>query len=206
MDNLNYMDDTNGSLGGLPIIKGTYYELKELQERHKEMLRLLALGMSKKDIASNLGITVATVRHTAKSVLGQQYLEFIRGEREEATMDIQQQIDGLAVPAVDVIRMTIAGKMEVELTDPKTGEPVNIETPVKNEQRLKASQDILARHSKGYSPRQRISNEHSGNVSHDLGSIISTVKEKAKLLNNGNNISDAEIVEPEQIESTEDSG
>jgi len=204
MDNYGYTHLDNGELDNLPVIKGTYYELKSLQERHKEVLRLLAMGVSKKDIAAKLGITVATIRMTANSVLGQEYLKYIRGEREEETMDIQKSIDELAAPAVDVIRQAIAGKMELELTDPESGKLKTVEIPVKNEQRIKASQDILSRHSEGYSPRQRGTVEHTGNVSHDLSQLISNVKNRAKQLN-GNNIQEAEIVEPEQIESAEDS-
>ncbi len=89
MDTLSYMDQENGSFGNLPVIKGTYYELKHLQERHKELLRLLALGVSKKDIAATLGITNAMVRYVENSVLGAEYLEFIRGEREEVAIDAE---------------------------------------------------------------------------------------------------------------------
>lgn len=205
MDTLPYMYPENGSLGSLPAHKGTYYEMQKLQERHKEILRLLALGVSKKDIAASLGITNAMIRYVEGSVLGSEYLEFIRGEREEEAIDIQRSIDNLAAPAVDVIRQAIAGKMGVELTDPDTGKPKNVELPVKQEQRIKASQDILSRHSEGYSPRQRITGTIRHGHTHDLGMLISNVKEKAAQLN-GAEVIDAEIVEPKKIESVEVSG
>ncbi len=204
MDTLGYMSLDNGSLGSLPAYKGTYYEMQKLQERHKEILRLLALGVSKKDIAGSLRITGAMIRYVENSVLGAEYLEFIRGEREEVAIDIQQKIDSLAAPAVDVIRQAIAGKMGVELTDPDTGKVKNVEIPVKQEQRIKASQDILSRHTEGYSPRQRISGTIQHGHTHDLGMLISNVKEKAAQLN-GAEILDAEVVEPEQIESAGES-
>ncbi len=196
------MDLDNGSLGSLPSHKGTYYEMQRLQERHKEILRLLALGVSKGDIADSLGITNAMIRYVENSVLGAEYLEFIRGEREEVAIDIQQKIDSLAAPAVDVIRQAIAGKMGVELTDPDTGKVKNVEIPVKQEQRIKASQDILSRHTEGYSPRQRISGTIQHGHTHNLGELISNVKEKAAQLN-GAEVIDVEIVEPKKIESVE---
>lgn len=205
MDNLGYMDSDNGSLQGLQASKGNYYELKNLQERHKELLRLLVLGVQKKEICSILGITQPMIQYVENSVLGQEYMETIRDERESETIDIQKSIDQLAAPAVDVIRQAIAGKMQVELTDPGTGDIKTVELPIKPTERIKASQDILGRHSKGYSQRQRITNDHTGDVNHHhLGEMISNVKERSRQLN-GKNITDAEIVEPEQIEGAGDS-
>ncbi len=63
MDNVGYMDSDNGSLDGLPVSKGTYYELKNLQERHKELLRLLVLGVQKKEICAILGITHPMIQY-----------------------------------------------------------------------------------------------------------------------------------------------
>ncbi len=191
---MSHMPGGNGSLSGLPTNKGTYYEMQRLQERHKELLRLLVLGVSKKEIASTLGVTHAMVQYVEKSVLGQEYLEFLRGEREEVAIDIQSKIDGLAAPAVDVIRQAISGVMEVGLTDPETGEDKKVKIPVKQEQRIKASQDILSRHSQGYSPRQRINGTILHDHTHNMGQIIGNVKERVALLNRGD-VKDAEIVE-----------
>lgn len=202
MDNLGYMTEPTDSLESLPFNKGQYYELKRLQERHKELLRLLATGMAKKDIASTLGITYAMIQYVENSVLGQDYLEYIRGEREEVAIDIQGRIDELAGPAVNVIRQAIAGKMEIEVEDPETGKPKSIQIPVKPTEQIKAAQDVLSRHSKGYSPRQRVTNEHTGEVTHNLGSMIEEVKRRSKQMN-GHNVSDAEIVETKEIESAE---
>jgi len=198
MDTYGFTSSENSQLTGLPVIKGTYHELKRLQERHKELLRQLALGVAKKDISKSLGITLQMIRYVEHSALGQEYLEYIRGKREEDTIDIQASIDELAGPAVNVIRQAIAGKMEVELTDLKTSELKTIEIPVKSEVQIKAAQDILSRHSVGFSPRQRGTVEHTGNITHDLGEMISNVKDRAKELN-GHKILEAEI------ESVEDS-
>ncbi len=193
----------DGGIGSLPSLKGTYYDLKNLQERHMEILRLLAIGVAKKDIATKLGISVAMIRYVTNSALGQQYLETIRGEREEVTIDIQQGIDELAAPAVNVIRQAIAGKMELELLDPDTGEIKQIEIPVKNGERIKTAQDILSRHSQGFSPRQRIQGTVNHDHTHNLGQIIGNVKERVrleKLNGNGHQVTDAEIVDdPEEI-------
>ncbi len=202
MDTLSYMPEGNGSLSGLPTNKGTYYEMQRLQERHKELLRLLVLGVSKKEIASTLGITYAMVLYVEKSVLGQEYLEFLRGEREEVAIDIQSKIDGLAAPAVDVIRQAISGVMEVGLTDPETGEDKKVKIPVKQEQRIKASQDILSRHSQGYSPRQRINGTIQHDHIHNMGDIIGNVKKRAALLNSGE-IEEAEVIEEEGTNNKE---
>ena len=200
MDTLGYMGNGDGALRGLPSFKGTYYEMKRLQERHKELLRLLALGVSKKEVAKTLGITTAMVRYVENSVLGAEYLEFIRGEREEIAIDIQQKIDSLAAPAVDVIRQAIDGIMTTELTDPDTGKKKEVEIPVKQEQRIKASQDILSRHTKAYSPRQRINGTIQHEHTHDIGHIIGNVKQRAAMLNE-QDIEDAEVIEEvEEIE------
>ncbi len=198
------MDSDYGSFSGLPTSKGTYYELKHLQERHKELLRLLVLGVKKKEIRSLLGITTPMILYVENSVLGQEYMETIRAERENDTVDIQKSIDNLAAPAIDVIRQAIAGKMKVDLIDPDTGNPKTIELPIKPTDRIKTSQDILSRHTKGYSPRQRVTNEHTGEITHNLGAMIDNVKERSKELN-GKKVIDAEFVETEQIEGAEDS-
>lgn len=150
------------------------YDLKNLQERHMEICRRLALGQSKGDIARDLGITVVTVRYVEQSTLGSQYLEVIRTGREDSTMTISEQIYELAPAALDVIRQTIAGKMKAHLQDKETGKLSEIEVPVNTALRISAAKDLLGR--AGHVAPTKVTGEINHNV--NTSDIIARAKSK----------------------------
>lgn len=172
-------------------VKGTLYDLKNLQERHMEICRRLALGQSKGDIARDLGITVLMVRYVERSTVGSQYLEAIRTGREVSTMSVQEQITELATPALEVIRQTIAGKMNMQLPDKETGTLKDTVVPIMPALRIAAAKDILGR--AGYVPPTKVSGEV--NVNHNTQSIVEIAKQKVhqERIRNAENVEFSEV-------------
>ncbi len=155
--------------------KGTLYDLKNLQERHMEICRRLALGQSKGDIARDLGITVVMVRYVEVSTLGSQYLENIRTGREVSTMSISEQITELAPSALDVIRQTIAGKMKMELPDKDTGKMKETVIPIMPALRIAAAKDLLGR--AGHVAPTKV----TGDINHNHNTVDIVARAKSKV-------------------------
>jgi hypothetical protein len=58
-------------------------ELKKLGPKHRMALRLLSLGSSRERVASELGISIQTVRAAEKSSLGQEYMQGVEKELDQ---------------------------------------------------------------------------------------------------------------------------
>ena len=173
-----------------PNQTGTYYDLKSIQERHKEILRRLVLGQSKGAIARDLGITVAMVRYTERSILCMDYIGNIRDGRETSTMSIHEQIVEIAPDALDVIRKTIAGKMEMDIVD-KDGRDKTVMVPIPPKLRVDAAKDILSR--AGYVPPVKVSGEitHTHNVQDIIDRAKSMVQQQRIAAQGGNAMNDS---------------
>ena len=158
-----------------PNQKGTYYDMKTLQERHKEILRRLAIGQSKGNIARDLGVTTAMVRYVFRSTLGSDYLNFISDGRDQSAKSVQDQIAELAPDALSVIRETISGKMTMYLPDEENPEELTeVEVPVPQKLRMDAARDILGR--AGYVPPTKVTGEITH--AHTTAEIVAAAKAK----------------------------
>ncbi|KKL98978.1 hypothetical protein LCGC14_1819040 [marine sediment metagenome] len=159
---------------------GKLYNLAKLQERHREILRLAAMGGTDKDIANRMNVTPVMVRYTRRCALGSKQLATLRNGRDGMTADITQRIQELAPDALRVIEEVV-----------QQGTIDNI--AIDRKERLAASNKILDR--AGHVPPQRI----IGDINHRLltNDSIQEIKDRAKELSaiNGNLISDAEVIE-----------
>ena len=68
----------------------------DLTEREKEVLQLLAAGLTNKEIGSELEITENTVKNHLKSILGKLHLQ---NRVQAATLAVQQGILAVKNPA-----------------------------------------------------------------------------------------------------------
>lgn len=172
-------------MGRLPS-NNRKYELRRLQDNHREMLRLSALGYDRKKIAAILGVTTATVSNARNSELGRAQSEVLANGRDSAITDINQKIQALLPDAITLMGEVAKGKVTIP-----EGSNVTIT------QRMKASQDLIGRG--GYVPPTRV--QHSGDVNHHMTvDDIKKIKEKAASLKVNGFVIDAEVIEPARLE------
>lgn len=158
---------------------GKLYNLAKLQERHREILRLAAMGGTDKDIASRMNVTPVMVRYTRRCALGNKQLSMLRNGRDMMAMDITERIQELAPDALRIIEEVVQeGTIDHVAVDRK--------------ERLATSNKILDR--AGHVPPQRI----VGDINHRIlaGEDIRLIKERAREISvaNGNLITEGEIV------------
>ena len=83
------------------------YEIEHIWDVHREILRRLVLGQSRKQIAEDLGITPQTVTNVANSQVAQRELERLRNERDEQVKDVKKIIERASVKAALVLEEVI---------------------------------------------------------------------------------------------------
>lgn len=98
-------------MGRLPS-NNRKYQIQSLQERHREILRMLSLGQSAKDISQSLGITTAVVHYVKNSHLGKRELSLMQGARNGSAIDISNQIQELAPEALETLEMLMRDEEE----------------------------------------------------------------------------------------------
>lgn len=86
------------------------YSLKKLQAKHREMLRLLALGIEPADVAKALGVSYQTVLNVKNSELGQIHLEVLNGQRDAEITYARKKIESLAPIATEVLEEVLIGE------------------------------------------------------------------------------------------------
>lgn len=58
-------------------------ELKKLTDRHKEILRRLALGARAKDVAKSMGVSTRHISHIRNSELGREYADALQKRMDD---------------------------------------------------------------------------------------------------------------------------
>lgn len=80
------------------------YNIGYLWDRHHEILRLNAIGLSHQGIATMLGITPQTVSNTVRSNISQPIIDEFRLNRDGSAVDVKRTIEKLAPEAVSKVR------------------------------------------------------------------------------------------------------
>lgn len=158
-------------MGRLPS-NNRKYEIQSLQERHREILRRLALGQAPKEIATSLSITPQVVHYVKNSHIGKRELGLIQGARTADAIEVTNQIQELAPEALDTLESLMGDEKE---------SPGSL--------RAKIAIDILDRAGHGAVKKQL-------NVSHHLSQEdIDDIKMRSKEVGRDNGIIvDAEVV------------
>lgn len=79
------------------------FQVKKLWDRHKEICRLSAVGMSQVDIAEQLGLSPVTVSYTLRSPLVRHQIDLLQAGRDEAAVNLIEQIEEMAPKAVALL-------------------------------------------------------------------------------------------------------
>ena len=85
------------------------YALTQLQERHHEILRLVALGLKNTQVADRLNITPQTVSNVINTPLAQAKLRLLRNRRDSQTVNVAEKIKDLEPVAVGVLEECLTG-------------------------------------------------------------------------------------------------
>lgn len=93
-------------------------EKKTLLPKHREVLRLVVLGRSDREIAEHVGITTVSVRNIRVSEQGKRLIAILQQSRDESTMDVQKRIHDLSKDAMGVLESAVRQDGEC-LLDPK---------------------------------------------------------------------------------------
>ena len=171
-----------------------YYEVKKIQYRHREIQRLLLIGLKAIDIADSLDITTQTVRNTKNNPVIKAQLDIMTGVRDVEAIDISKRIQKIAPDAIQFLETVLSGKVPLPDIDPETEEKVSIK------QRVDVAVHGLGL--AGYSPIKKTI---------DLGNTLSredinTLKERASKVRRYNevmnNVEEADVTEIVPSEDT----
>ena len=120
------------------------FEVTRIQERHREIIRLLVLGWKNIEIAKHLGVTPVMVSYVRNSKLVQAKIAELHGVRDAQTLELKERIRQLGGVSIDVLEQAL----------------VDETTPLK--ERIQIAQDILDR--AGQKPVARVVAEHNHTV------------------------------------------
>ena len=99
---------------GFPVSEApATYEPTSLNARHREILRLHALGYKHVQIAAMLSITPVTVGYVVRSPLGQSFLAEIHEARTDSVKDVHNRLQEMSPFAAEILLDIMAdGKTE----------------------------------------------------------------------------------------------
>lgn len=80
------------------------YDIKQLQQRHHEVLNKHLLGRKNTEIASEMGLSEVAVSGIINSELGRAKLADMRRERDGEAFDVMRELKDLAEDAVEVYK------------------------------------------------------------------------------------------------------
>jgi hypothetical protein len=138
------------------------WNVSTLSDFHKEVLRLVSVGMSNVDIAEQLSCSAQAVSNIRNSPVSKEHLEKLSGARDADTVDINDRINELAPRALELLENIINGTGE--------GEKASISL------RAKEANALLDR--AGFSPVRKLSSQ--GLSMHLTVDDIERIKERAK--------------------------
>jgi plasmid maintenance system antidote protein VapI len=133
------------------------YNIQQLWEQHREILRLLVLGWNPSAIAETLDITEQTVSNVRNSPMGRERLEELQGLRDKETIDITERVRRFMPVALDYLESIVRGEEDV--------------TPGL---RARTAENYLSRG--GYGTVQKVASVHQ----HISRSEIEELKERAR--------------------------
>lgn len=123
----------DGTGGQVLEYKKPKQELKQIQDKHHIIKRLLFLGYQNRQIAQAVGMSEASISNIKNTPIIQQQLKLMRGAADKEVLDLHAQIAEIAPAALQNIK-------EVVETGTLNGEPVSARAV------LKESNNLLDRH------------------------------------------------------------
>lgn len=143
--------------------KGRRYQLKELRDRQREIIRLSTLGYKGTVIATMLGCTPATVTHAINSQIAIDKRMELQEFRDDSVKDIMQSLQEMLPHALEVYNEVL---VERKAVDP---------------QRERLTKDLLDR--TGFGKVQRIDStvRHTHLTADDIASIKQKIAQRRQV-------------------------
>jgi DNA-binding transcriptional MerR regulator len=91
------------------------YDIKQLWEHHHTILRMVALGMSNKEIADTVGCTPQTVSNVRNSPMAQGVLDQHREKLDEEVVTMAERINRFAPTALALLEDIIDGRRDAPM-------------------------------------------------------------------------------------------
>jgi len=76
---------------------------RDIRSTHREIIRLIVLGLKDVEIARATGFTTVSVRSVRNNPLYVDYIEVLQGAKDADVIDINKRIKELQLPALDVL-------------------------------------------------------------------------------------------------------
>jgi len=145
-------------------------QIQHLWDKHREVLRLIALGHGNKDIGQICGYSPQTIANIRNSPICRQHLEVLQAARDSTTVDVARVLLEDAPKSLQLLQ---------EVRDGEHGAAVAT--------RAQVAQDLLSR--AGFPKITKL----EGNVSH--GIVTEEILERVKARRAGNGAVEAEFTE-----------
>ena len=120
------------------ITRKRAYNLKGIHDRHREIIRMLAIGMSRNDIAATLHIDPMSVTNVSGSEITRARIDELQDVRDDVARDVAARIQEVKGDALELLVQAIDGKVSIPVVGPN-------EAPVGVNQRIRVAQDLLGR-------------------------------------------------------------
>ena len=88
---------------GRPATDSRKYEIQNIWDTHREIMRMLVIGMHQVDIARELGITPQTVSNVANSAICKRQMMLMRDARDLDAVDVAKRIQEIAPVALQTL-------------------------------------------------------------------------------------------------------
>lgn len=88
------------------------YEVQEIQERHREMIRLSVMGCNNKEIAHQLGVSPQNVSDVLNSRLVKLHMQKLQAVRDAAVAEAQIDLADMLPQAVEHYRDVLEGRVD----------------------------------------------------------------------------------------------
>lgn len=92
------------------------YQIKQVWDAHREIMRLSLLGMKQTRIAEIVGCTPATVSNTLNAPIVKERLELMRAARDVDAIDVGKRIQELAPKALDIVEKVLSGEIDAPIS------------------------------------------------------------------------------------------
>ncbi len=121
------------------LVNNRYYQVQKVQARHREIARLILIGLKDTVIAETMDITAQTVRNTKNNPMIKKQLDLMLAVRDVEAIDVARRIQKIAPMALDLLEDILNGKVEKPELDSDKYEMVSVG------QRFTAARDWLNR-------------------------------------------------------------
>lgn len=98
---------------GRPALQNRKYEIQNIWDTHREIMRLLITGAHHVDIANELGVTPQTISNVMNSAICKRQMELMRAERDLDAVDVAKRIQEIAPIALQTLESLLCEGTDV---------------------------------------------------------------------------------------------